>query len=365
MASQKVLLVLSGGIALGAYQAGAYAVLHSHKALWPERLAGSSIGAVNAAVIAGNPPEHRIEQLRGFWEDVTLEPRLLLAPWMEPWAGAARHGYSWLSVLHTRVFGRAGVFRPRMPELMLTEVTSLYDLTPLRTKLEHFIDFDRLNGGEMRVSVVTTDIETGQAVVFDTDQGDRIGPDHLLASCGFLPDFAPVEIGGRLLGDGGLVANAPVETALRGEGNDRDALCFVIDVFSPEGGRPANLEEAAARRWDLMFGNQSRQELQRLEREYRLHWALGQLAEQLGPELRSTPELSSILAERVQHTVTLLHLSYRPARHEAGPEKPFDFSRASLMDRWEAGSRDMEEAIHLAASTARPAAGICVHRIQR
>jgi NTE family protein len=285
---------------------------------------------------------------------------------MDPWAaGAARHVYSWLSVLQTRVLGRTGVFRPRLPELMLKEVTSLYDLAPLRTKLEHFIDFDRLNGGEVRVSVVTTDIETGQAVVFDTGQGDRIGPDHLLASCGFLPDFAPVEIDRRLLGDGGLVANAPVDTALVGEGNDRDVLCFVIDLFSPEGGCPANLEEAAARRWDLLFGNQSRQEVQSLEREYRLRWALGHLAAQLGPKLRNTPEIASALAERVQRTVTLFHMSYRPARHEAGPEKPFDFSRASFADRWEAGSVDMEEAIRLARSTPPPSTGVGIHRIQR
>jgi NTE family protein len=365
MASRKVLLVLSGGIALGAYQAGAYAVLHQHEHLWPERLVGSSIGAVNAAVIAGNPPEHRVERLRAFWEAVTLEPRPFLGSWMEPWAGAARHGYSWLSVLQTRVFGRAGVFRPRIPELMLTQVTSLYDLAPLRTKLEQLIDFDRLNGGEMRVSVVTTDIETGQAIVFDTEQGDRIGPDHLLASCSFLPDFAPVELNGRLLGDGGLVANAPVATALRDEGTDRDVLRFVLDLFSPEGGRPANLEEAAARRWDLMFGNQSRQELQSLEREYRLRWALGHLAEQLGSKRRNDPEIASILAEGVRRTVTLLHLSYRPARQEAGPEKPFDFSRASLTERWQAGSRDMEEAVRLADSTAPSPTGIGVHRIQR
>ncbi len=116
MASQKVLLVLSGGIALGAYQAGAYAVLHQHENLWPERLVGSSIGAVNAAVIAGNPPEHRVERLRGFWEVATLEPRPFLGPWLESWAaGAARHGYSCLSVLQTRVFGQAGVFRPGCP----------------------------------------------------------------------------------------------------------------------------------------------------------------------------------------------------------------------------------------------------------
>jgi NTE family protein len=366
MAPRQVSLVLSGGIALGAYQAGAYAALHKHGDLRPERLAGSSIGAVNAAVIAGSPPDERVERLQGFWDAVTTEPGPLVTTWMQPWAkGPFRHAHSWMSVLQTRVFGRAGVFQPRVPEMMLKSVTSVYDLTPLRAKFENFIDFDRLNGGEVRVSVVTTDIETGQEVVFDTHRGDRIGPEHLLATCGFLPDFAPVDIDGRLLGDGGLVANAPMETVLLDEGKNHDLLCFVVDLFSPEGGRPATLEEAAARRWDLMFGNQSRERLESLEREHRLRWALGRLVAQLGPDLRSDSKLAPILAEATQRAVTLFHLSYLASPHEAGPEKPFDFSRSTLVDRWKAGSLDMEEAIRLAADMARPKTGIDVRRIRR
>jgi NTE family protein len=366
MAACEVSLILSGGIALGAYQAGAYAALHKHGKLRPDRLAGSSIGAVNAAVIAGNPPDERVERLQVFWDAVTTEPGPLETTWMQPWAGGPfRHAHSWMSVLQTRIFGRPGVFQPRVPELMLKSVTSLYDLTPLRAKFETFIDFDRLNGGEVRFTVITTDIETGQQVVFDTHHGDRIGPDHLLATCGFLPDFPPVEIDGRLLGDGGLAANAPMETVLLEDGENSDLLCFVIDLFSPEGGRPATLEEAAARRWDLMFGNQSRERLESLEREHRLRWDLGRLAAQLGPSLRNDPKIAPILAEATQRSVTLFHLSYRAAPHEAGPEKPFDFSRATLADRWEAGSLDMEEAIRLAAEMPRPQAGIAIRRIQR
>jgi NTE family protein len=152
---------------------------------------------VNAAVIAGSPPGQRVQQLQEFWEAMTLEPAPLGTVWLWPWAGGFwRHAYSWTSVLQTRLFGRAGVFQPRLSELMLQDVTSVYDRTPLRAKLEHFIDFDRLNGGDVRVSVVATDIETGEEVLFDTHRSDRIGPDHLIASCGFLPDFPPVEIDG-------------------------------------------------------------------------------------------------------------------------------------------------------------------------
>ena len=320
---QKVSLVLSGGVALGAYQAGAYAALHVHPELHPARLAGSSIGAVNAALIAGNAPENRMAQLQAFWSEARLEvtalvPDAVAAPW--------RHTYNWLSVLHTRLFGRTGQFFPRLPELLFSSVPSVYDFAPLRRRLERFIDFERLNSGTPRLAVVTTDVETGEEVVFDTENGATIGPDHLLASCGFLPDFPPVEIAGRLLCDGGLVSNAPIETVLRDEGSKSEVLCLVVDLFSPAGPRPRNLEQAAARRMDLLFGNQTRTTLARLGREYRFR------------------------AGRPK--VTLLHLAYRPPSHDAGPEKAFDYSRQSLAERWAAGSADMEYAIALASGRA-------------
>jgi NTE family protein len=366
MPSREVSLVLSGGVALGAYQAGAYAALHDHEDLRPRRLAGSSIGAVNAAVIAGNPSDERVGQLRAFWDALTVEPGPFQPPWLGPWReGPWRHAHSWMSVVQTRLFGRIGVFQPRIPEMLTGNVTSLYDLAPFRGQLERFIDFDRVNGNDPRVTVVTTDVESGQAVVFDTGRGDRIGPDHLLATCGFLPDFPPVEIDGRLLGDGCLVANAPFEAALLDAEDGADLVCFAVDLYSPEGARPTTLEEAATRRWDLLFGNQSRERLECLEREYRLRSALGRMAARLGPEHRKDPELERISKEGIARTLTLLHLSYRAPIHEAGPEKAFDFSRESLADRWETGFHDMAEAVRIAADRRRPRAGISVHRVRR
>jgi NTE family protein len=321
--SQKVSLVLSGGVALGAYQAGAYAALHAHPDLHPARIAGSSIGAVNAAIIAGNPPHKRVAQLEAFWREARLEvlplvPDLVAAPW--------RHAYSWLSVLQTRLFGRSGQFQPRLPELLFSSVPSVYEFTPLRRSLEKYIDFKHLNSGDLRLSVMTTDIETGDEVVFDTHRGATIEPEHLLASCGFVPDFPPVEIGGRLLGDGGLLANAPVECVLRDEESKAEILCLVVDLFSPAGARPETLEQAAARRWDLIFGNQTRRALAALAREYRFR--------------PGRPD------------VKLVHLAYRAPAHEAGPEKPFDYSRQALSERWAAGAADMEYAVALAAGRA-------------
>ena len=362
--SRQVSLVLSGGVALGAYQAGAYSILDQHQELLPERLAGSSIGAVNAAVIAGNEKHRRVERLRRFWHAICVESGPLVMPWIGQWSdGTWRHMHNWFSVLQTRVFGRAGAFRPRFPELMLKSVNSAYDLAPLRATLEHCIDFDLLNSGETRLSVVTTDIQTGEEVVFDTGRGDRIGSDHLLATCGFLPDFAPVEIDGRLLGDGGLVANAPIETILLDNEGGRDLLCFVLDLFAADGVRPETFEDAAARRWELIFGNQSRRAIRALEREIRLRWELGRLRTQLVSDVNPQPGNDTHVTQQ-DHVVTLYHLSYRPPRHEAGPERPFDFSRATLAERWTAGSLDMAEAIRRATKAERPRAGISVHVVE-
>jgi NTE family protein len=324
MTPPHVSLVFAGGVALGAYQAGAYETLHQHRSLWPGHLSGSSVGAVNAALIAGNPPEQRVIRLREFWQGLSADPAPALTPWIASAFGAPwRRPYSWLSIMQTRCLGRPGGFRVRMPELALGDVTSVYDLEPLRQRLEQLVDFDLLNSGKARLSVQTTDVESGEAVVFDTAKGDRITARHLVASCGFLPEFPAVEIGGRLLGDGGLSANLPLEPALLDAPQRSEHVCFALDLFCAEGGRPSSLEQGAARRLDLVFGNQTRQQVRSVERELRLRRA------QAG----------------ANGSVKLVLLRYRAPGHQGGPEKMMDFSRASLAERWQAGRLDMAEAL--------------------
>jgi NTE family protein len=356
MARQHVSLVFSGGIALGAYQAGAYAALHEHEDLQPGHLAGSSVGAVNAAVIAGTPVDQRVTRLQQFWEEQCVD---LSTP--ADWFGFDRtadwrHAYNWMNVLRTRLFGRAHAFRPMFPELMLGASTTLYHLGPMRELIERYVDFDLLNSGEPRYTVVTTDLETGQEMIFDTARGQRIGADHLVATCGFLPEFPGVEIDGRLLGDGGLVANAPVETVLTDLDTDTDQVCFLVDLFCPEGPRPANLEQAAARRLDLIFGNQTRRTLKGLQREYELRRTVSRLADRLPAQdgvkkkrgkASSAGKRKSKKSKRGLPAIKVVQLSYRAPSYEAGPEKPFDFSLATISERWDAGYDDMTEAIGL------------------
>ena len=172
---------------------------------------------------------------------------------------------------------RAGHFHPRYTISPAGRFRSFYDLAPLRERLRRFVDFGRLNSGEVRFSVATTDVESGETIVFDTAKGARIEVDHRLASAGYLPEFAPVEIDARLLGDGGLSANAPLEAVLLEDDlQSEERVCFVIDLFARDGERPLGLETALARKNDLLFANQTFKRLELVQRELELTARLGE-----------------------------------------------------------------------------------------
>jgi NTE family protein len=315
MASEQttVAMVFGGGLGLAAYHAGVYQSFaqRSGSLHW---VAGSSAGAVTAALIAGNRSDDRIERLRSFWKCPPME-NYPPSPW--------QHLYGWLGAIRTRLMGSSGHFRPRIPPADPFYFHSLYDLAPMRERLSALIDFGRLNSGEVRVCVAATDIVTGEPVIFDS-RDSRIELDHLMASCGFLPEFAPVEIDGRLLGDGGLSLNVPFDPILQSD-IDGDLLLYVIDLYARDGPRPNSLEAAAERKNDLLFGNQT---LIRLE---------------YCAELRKSRRQLRSLAFRDRIVV----LSYRPGAEEPGPEKSFDLSVNALAQRWTAGSLDMEHAANL------------------
>ncbi|WP_448033078.1 patatin-like phospholipase family protein [Bradyrhizobium liaoningense] len=303
-------IVFSGGLGLGAYHAGVFEALSSLRSPidW---VTGSSAGAITAALIAGSPSADRLGNLRGFWHGPDRVPAI-------PYA--SRHLFAWLSSINTRLLGHAGFFHPRIP-IPASHFGGLYDLGPTRERLQQMIDFGRLNGGDPRVTICATDLESGDAVLFDSSS-ERIEMDHILASCGFLPEFAPVQIAGRWLGDGGFSLNAPFDPILETAGPLR---LYVIDLFPRDGKVPDGLEAAAERKSDLTFGNQTFQ---------RLGYALE--ARQLRAELQD-----------LDYDDEVYLLSYRPGREEAGPEKSFDLSETAMAQRWRAGFLDMQYAASL------------------
>jgi NTE family protein len=355
-------LTLSGGLALGAYQAGAYAALHE-SGLRPHGIAGSSIGAINGAIIAGNPPDLRVDRLRQFWDAAAHSP----PPWPQAPPGFGHASYRHAAALWTRLLGHPRLFRACFPfgSLALPGMpggVGFYDLRPLQRTLEPLIDFDRLNAGDVRLSVSAVDIMSGNEVLFETRR-QRIGAAHLAASAAFPPDFLPVEIDGRLLGDGAMASNVPLRAALD-DNSGRDLLCFVIDLFDRNGGEVSSIDAALVRQYELIFANQCQREIdaQRQICELRrLIWLLGEL---LPAEIRRSRTIAPILQEGSGRAIGLLHLTYRASARE-GPMKAYDFSRVSLIERWRAGAADMARALEMAAEIVsgprRP--GLTVHRI--
>ncbi|MGY3452639.1 NTE family protein [Bradyrhizobium sp. USDA 4353] len=322
---KQTCLVLSGGLGLGAYHGG---VLDGFvaRSLPLDCVTGASAGAISAALIAGSAPKARIDHLRRYWQaDASAQPFV---------GDPNRHLSAWMSSLTTRLFGSSGFFHPRLPS-PVTRFSGLYDLAPTRARLRELIDFGRLNSGEPRLAIVATDIASGDAVVFDSGR-ERIEIDHILASCGFIPEFPPVEIGGRWLADGGLSLNAPFEPVLDAE---RPLRLFVIDLFARDGAVPDGIESAAERKNDLMFGNQTYQRLR--------HALAARRLRRQRDGLDDTDEVHL--------------LSYRPGDEEAGPEKSFDFSRIAMAQRWRAGLLDM----HHAAQPTAPVDGIHIVRRSR
>ena len=344
---RSVSMVLAGGIALGAYEAGAYAGLHGHERLIPEWFAGSSIGAVTAAILAGSPLGQRVARLRQFWDAMASDPLPFLPPWLGyPAAGLWRQALNERSALDTLLCGRPGLFRPRLApgaQVGVQDIPALFDLGPLRESLVKLIDFDLLNSGVTRLSLCCTDVIGGDRVVFDTGRGDRIGVDHVLASCALLPLFAPVEVEGRLLADGGLAANTPLDLVLA-DIPDREMLCFVVELFARRGSRPHTLAASASRAGDLAFGNQTRRILESRQREYALRSLIGRQAANLPAQVRDDAAVAAILAEGRTDRTTVAMIAYRAGLDEAGLFKVFDFSRATLADRWRAGESAMRDA---------------------
>jgi NTE family protein len=314
--SGTVAMVFAGGLGLAAYHAGVFQRFAS-RSLPLHWVAGSSAGAVTAALIAGNPAASRIDRLRAFWN----------CPPVESYASAPfRHLSAWMGAVRTRLIGSPGHFHPRIPSLNSFSFRSLYDLEPMRERLTALIDFDRLNGGEIRVCVAATDIETGDPVIFDSRK-HRIHVDHLMASCGFLPEFAPMQVDGRLLGDGGLSLNAPFDPILESDTADGDLLLYVVDLYARDGDRPDTFEAASERKTDLIYGNQT---------YIRLKYCL-ELS-----RLRNKLNGGGGGARRKAYL-----LSYRPGREEPGPEKSFELSPSALAQRWNAGVLDMEYSEHV------------------
>ena len=334
----NIALVLQGGGALGAYQAGVYAELFKTR-FQPNWVAGVSIGAVNAALIAGNPAQRRLERLTEFWELVSSG---LLAP--APDGDLYRRLFNRGSAAAAAVSGVPGFYDPRVPPPFLqpagtTAALSFYDTAPLRQTLLRLVDFDLINSGRVRLSVGAVNLRSGNSQYFD-NQHLRIGVEHILASCALPPAFAPVSIGDDAFWDGGIVTNTPLQYVLDERATADRLLVFQVDLFSARGPMPADLGEVLQRHKDILYSSRTRFATDRAKALHNSLLAVCTLLKELPPKFRNDPRVEMLAAMTESAPTDIVHLIYRNKRYEL-ESKDYEFSRASVREHWLAGECDM------------------------
>jgi NTE family protein len=346
--AQRV-LVLQGGGALGSYQAGAYQAL-CHFDFEPVWIAGVSIGAINAAIIAGNEREKRVERLKEFWQTVSPGASWVPAPITK--ADRERSLYNETNAALVATFGTPGFFTPRVPPAPLwpkgsPEAQSYYDTAPLRKTLERLVDFDRINDLKCRLSVGAVGVTTGNLQYFDNvemkRQGKRIGPEHIMASGALPPGFPSIVIDGEHYWDGGIASNTPLDYVLDAE-TKNDMLIFQIDLFSARGSLPRSLLEAAEREKDIRFSSRTRMSTDKNRQLHNARKAVLDLIEKLPNHLKTDPSAVYLREVARESTVTVVHLIYRSKNYETS-SKDYDFSHVAMVEHWEAGVRDVHRSM--------------------
>jgi NTE family protein len=339
-----VALVLQGGGALGAYQAGVYEALAEAK-IEPDWVAGVSIGAINSAIIAGNEPAQRVAKLRAFWQEITANP---LLDWMQathaftPKGELPRTLFNQLSATCSLMAGASGFFSLRQPAPWLhpdgaLEATSFYETRLLKSTLERLVDFDRINAGEMRFSVGAVNVRSGNFVYFD-NQTHTIRPEHVMASGSLPPGFPAVEIDGEFYWDGGLISNTPLQWVVE-QGPRQDTLAFQVDLWSARGEVPGNLAQVAMRQKEIQYSSRTRANTDQFKQYQRARKTLASLLAKLPADLTASEE-ARMLSQIADHKVySLVHLIYRSKQHE-GHSKDYEFSRLSMEEHWRAGYHD-------------------------
>ncbi len=341
MSSATKALVLQGGGALGSYQGGVCQALfdHDHDLDW---VAGVSIGAINAALIAGNAPRDRVQRLTQFWDLVSSGPGQTF-----PGNWGPRAALNQWSALSAMMLGVPGFFRPRAdPSLLLggaAPVLSYYDTSALQATLERLVDFDRINHDHMRLSVGAVNVRTGNSVYFDNTQR-KIGVEHIMASCALPPGFAPVRVDDDDFWDGGIVSNTPLQYVLDSHPRSKRLVVLQVDLFSARGPMPSTLAEVLERQKDIVYSSRTRMNTDVLAGSMNLQQAVAHLISRLPDRVRAQPEIAGLRAQLSCEPVDIIHLIYRDKAYELD-SKDYEFSRATMTEHWEAGMRDVRRAL--------------------
>jgi NTE family protein len=337
----QVALVLQGGGALGSYQAGVYEALDG-QGIEIDRIAGISIGAVNAAIIAGNRPERRVARLTEFWELVSSWLPNIVIPGDDHWRELV---HEW-SAAFVAIAGVPGFFGPRLiPPVFAAPgscgALSFYDAAMLGETLDRLVDWDLLNAGPVHLSVGAVEIESGNFHYFD-NQKERLDARHILASGALPPGLPPVEIDGKLWWDGGIVSNTPLTDVL--DTQTEPMLVFQVDLFSAAGALPRTITDVLAREKEIRFSSRTRQvsdTMLKLRKERELIRAvLGKLPD----SLEDDPDVAALRAQAAEQPVNVVQLIYRAPEWASGT-RDYEFSARTMREHWSAGVEAVRRSI--------------------
>ena len=357
----QIVLVLQGGGALGAYQAGVYQAL-TEAGIEPDWVIGTSIGAINAGLIAGNSPEKRMERVAEFWNRVQREP-------LAQFTGAASIFASWAANATTIACGVPGFFEPNplaflgMQMPLGSEHAGYYSTKPLEHTLEELIDPARLNAGRPRLTVGAANVQTAQMRYFDT-RHTPLTIRHIMASGALPPAFPAIRIGEELYWDGGVLSNTPVEVVFD-ENPRRSGLVFAVHMWAPNGPEPDSIGKVLARQKDLQYSSRAATHIARQKQLHRLRHVIMELAAKLPHDVSNSPEVRELAS---YGCVTRMHVVRLLAPPLAGEDhsKDIDFSPSGIKYRWQAGYSDTSRVLMQAPWTHEfdPLEGLIIHQAE-
>jgi NTE family protein len=363
-AYQSVALVLQGGGALGAYQAGVFQAL-TEAGIDANWLSGVSIGAINAAIIAGNKPGNQLDRLRDFWETVSSRKVWYFTPEGDLFRKMRNHTSSVLTMMS----GLPGFFKPRdiNPWLQLpgaSGATSFYDTAELERTLNRLIDWDVLNDRQRRLSVGAVNVRTGNFRYFDSEI-EVIGPQHIMASGALPPAFPAIHIENEYYWDGGIVSNTPLQYLLEQE-DVHDTLVFQVDLFSARGILPRDMADVLARHKDIMYSSRTRNNTDTFRRLHNLRLRLHQALLRMPSETLTVEDREFLASMEDVPQINIVHLIYQQKVYESDA-KDYEFSGTSMREHWDCGYQDTRKTLRHRKWLVKPpeSIGMTVHDVHR
>lgn len=336
----QAVLVMQGGGAPGAYHGGVYQALHE-AGIEPDWVIGTSIGAINGSIIAGNKVAHRLDRLREFWSRIESRPP---GPWgmISPQVGSLATSLSALLTGVPGFYSPSAVAAWGLQAQVGLERAALYSVDPLKKLLPRLVDFERVNSGKPRFTLGAVNVQSGQMRYFDS-RDTKIDLDHVLGSCALPPSFPAVRIDGEAYWDGGICSNTPIE-AVFDDNPRRNSIVFAVQIWHAGSPEPESVAQVLNRQKDIMFASRAKSHIPRQAQLHQMRHIVRKLVSMLPEDQRHTPEARECASYGCGTVMHIVEIN-APQFDGEGYSRDIDFSQASIQERWQTGYADTRRMI--------------------